>query len=338
MGIRRNIGIDLGTANTLVYQEGQGIVLDEPSVLALDPKERKIIAMGQEAADIISRGGEEFFIVQPLEEGVVSDFEMTKNMLSYYIKNFYRWKIFKPNIVMCVPSGVTEVESRALWQVVKESGGADVRFIEEPTAIALGEEYDPMDPKGLMIIDIGGGTTEVGVLSYGRLIIHESLRVAGNHLDRAIRRRVKREFKLDISILTAEKIKIELLSALNKKHDATMTFTGRDLASGLPQDQTLSGYKVFVYCEAILTRLMDMLVDAIQSIPPQLMEDVKEKGILLAGGGALVPHMDERIEKLLGIKVNVAENPLTSTAVGAGKAIHREDVIEMGRVKAPKLR
>lgn len=332
MALRRNIGIDLGTANTLIYLEDKGIVVNEPSVLAVDPKERRIVAIGSEARAILGRGGEELIGVNPLEEGVISDFEMTKSMLSHYVGQFYRWKIFKPNIVMCVPSGITDVEARALRRVAQESGGAQVHLIEEPTAAALGEGLDPMEPKGKMLIDMGGGTTELGVLSYGRLVVHHSLRIAGNTLDRSIRRRIKRDHSLAIGIDTAEDLKKNLLSALNMKHGEVMTVTGMDLAEGRPREIEVTGYQIFEYCEKSLRRLMDMIIDSIQTIPPQLLADVVDGGVLLTGGGALIPHLAERIAQETGFEVYRGDKVLTAIAEGAGLAIKREDILSMSRI------
>jgi rod shape-determining protein MreB len=317
-----SLGIDLGTANTLVFAKGRGIILNEPSVVAINTVTKKVMAVGDEAKQMIGRTPGNIVAIRPMKDGVIADFETTRAMLRYFIQKARAQRLFsrRPRVVVCVPSGVTEVEKRAVWEATTAAGASDraVFLVEEPMAAAIGANLPVDEPTGSMVVDIGGGTSEVAVISLGGIVTARSLRTAGDEFDNQIISYVRREYGLAIGDRTAENIKINIGCAFGPDPDATMQVRGRDLVSGLPRTIVLSE----VEAKAALAEPVAAVVDAIrytlERTPPELASDVMESGIVLAGGGALLRGLDELISEETGIPVRVADEPLNAVAVGTG--------------------
>lgn len=318
----KDVGIDLGTANTLVYVKGKGVTVNEPSIVAYDEYTKKIFAVGGEAKEMVGRASRDVTIIKPMKDGVIADFTMTEAMLRYFVKkaqskNF----LFGPRVCVCVPSEVTEVERRAVEDVVKSAGARKCFIIDEPMAAAIGAELDVGKPSGCMVADIGGGTTEVAVISLGGMVTNRSVPVAGNFLDAAIVSFVRKEFNLFIGDATAEKIKIELGSALPYDDSQQMAVTGRDLLSGLPKSIEISPDAVRDAMAEGVGAIVDAIKQVLEKTPPELSADVIVNGIVLSGGGAQIRNLDRLITMETGIKAVVAQNPLECAVMGTGKAL-----------------
>lgn len=318
----KDVGIDLGTANTLVYVKGKGVTVNEPSIVAYDEYTKKIFAVGEEAKEMVGRASRDVTIIKPMKDGVIADFTMTEAMLRYFVKkaqskNF----LFGPRVCVCVPSEVTEVERRAVEDVVKSAGARKCFIIDEPMAAAIGAELDVGKPSGCMVADIGGGTTEVAVISLGGMVTNRSVPVAGNFLDAAIVSFVRKEFNLFIGDATAEKIKIELGSALPYDDSQQMAVTGRDLLSGLPKSIEISPDAVRDAMAEGVSAIVDAIKQVLEKTPPELSADVIVNGIVLSGGGAQIRNLDRLITMETGIKAIVAQNPLECAVMGTGKAL-----------------
>ncbi|MBR5524341.1 MAG: rod shape-determining protein [Clostridia bacterium] len=322
MFFNRDIGIDLGTANTLVYVQGKGIVMREPSVVAVDVKKEEVMAVGSEAKEMIGRTPGSISAVRPLKDGVIADFEVTSAMLRYFIKRALRNTLFsRPRLIVCIPSGVTEVELRAVKEASRNAGARDVELIVEPMAAAIGAGLDVSDASGCMIVDIGGGTSEVAVISLGDIVTAQSVRVAGDDFDEAIISYIKKKFNLLIGERTAEELKIKLGSAFPYEDETTMDVKGRNLVDGLPKNIVISAEEVREALADPVGAIVDAVKSTLERTPPELSADIIDNGIMLTGGGALLRGLDMLINRETGMPVHVAENPLDCVVNGTGKCL-----------------
>lgn len=317
----RDIGIDLGTANTLVYLKGKGIILREPSVVAMNKAEGKILKVGNEAKEMIGRTPGNVVAIRPLKDGVIADFESTQAMLKYFIKKAYPSSFMKPNVVVCIPFGITEVERRAVEESVLSAGGKNAYLIEEPMAAAIGAGLPVSEPTGSMVVDIGGGTSEVAVISYGGIVASQSLRIAGDELDDDIVNYIKKEYNLMIGERTAEEIKFAIGSAYEYPDEGTMDVKGRDLLSGLPRTISLTSREIRGALSESIFAIVEAIKTTLEKTPPELAADVMNRGIVLTGGGALIRGLDVLIAEETGIPVYVADNALDCVALGTGLAL-----------------
>ncbi len=314
-----DIGIDLGTANTLVFVRGQGIVLNEPSVVAVEVSTGKILAIGSEARRMLGRTPGEIQAIRPLKDGVIADFEITERLLSDFIRRVVRHKfLMKPRIVICVPSGITEVEKRAVRDSAENAGARDVFLIQEPMAAAIGVGLPVDQPSGNMVIDIGGGTSEIAVIALNGIVNNTSIRIAGDEMNDAIVTYLKKNFNLLIGDLTAEEIKMKIGSAVELEREDSLDIKGRDLVAGVPKNLKVSSAQV----REALTEPVGAIIDAVrlslEQTPPELASDILDRGIILTGGGALLRGLDKRIRQETNLPVIVAEDPLTCVARGTG--------------------
>lgn len=323
-----NIGIDLGTANTAVFLEGKGIVLYEPSIVAIDTKTKKVIAVGKEAKEMIGKTPENIQAIRPLRHGVITDFEVTQVMLTYFIKHVIGSSFFKPKpiTVIGVPTGITPVEKRAVIDAAKSAGAREVYLIPEPMAAAIGAGLPIEEPIGNMIVDIGGGTTDIAVISLAGIVVSNSLRVAGDEMNEAIIQYIKRKMNLLIGEQTAEKIKIELGSAVMEEKEVQMEIRGRD-STGLPKTIVITNHMITEALEDTVNSIINAIRTALEKTPPELASDIADRGIVLAGGGSLLRNLDKKIEKELGIKCSYADEPLTAVARGLGKVLENIELI-----------
>ena len=318
----KDIGIDLGTANILVTLKGKGIILNEPSVVAIDTSTRNILATGFEAKEMLGRTPEKIRAVRPMKDGVIADFTATQLMLKNIIyKICRRYSIGKPRVVVGVPSGITEVEERAVEEAILQAGAREVYLIEEPMAAAIGANMDIAEPSGNIIVDIGGGTTEVAVVSLGGVVVSNSIRIAGDDLDEDIVNHVKRERNLAIGETTAEQIKKEIGCAMPLMLEASMEVRGRDLSSGLPETITVTSSEIEEAMKESISKIVDVVKLTLEKTPPELASDIMEKGIVLAGGGALIKNLDKLISEKTDMPVYVAEEPLDCVVKGTGKTL-----------------
>ena len=320
----RDLAVDLGTANTLVYVRGRGVVLNEPSVVAMNTKTGGIVAVGTEAKRMIGRTPAEIVAIRPLRDGVIADFETTERMLRYFLQKVHKRRYFaKPRIVVCVPSGITGVEQRAVKDAGYQAGARRVYIIEEPMAAAIGAGLPVHEPVGNMVVDIGGGTTEVAVISLGGIVTAQSIRTGGDRLDQAIIAFVKKEYSLMLGERTAEDIKMAIGSAFPSQDEPVAEIRGRDLVSGLPKTIVVSAEEVRKAMEEPVNSIIDAVKGTLDTCPPELAGDVMDHGIVLTGGGALLHGLDERLRHETGMPVHVADNPLHSVAVGSGRCVEQ---------------
>jgi len=327
----RDIGIDLGTANTLVHVRGRGIVISEPSVVAKDTKTGAILAIGAEAKRMVGRTPASIVAIRPLKDGVISDFDITEQMLRYFIQKVHdRFALFpRPRVVIGIPSGVTEVEKRAVQDAAVSAGARWARLVEEPMAAAIGAGLPVNEPSGSMIVDIGGGTTEVAVTSLGGIVVSRSIRVGGDEMDQDIASYARREFNLLMGERTAEDIKIAIGSAYPLDEEVSTFFRGRDLLTGLPRAIEVTSAQVREALELSVQQIVDAVKDTIEETPPELVADVMDQGIYLAGGGALLRGLDTRLAEATQMAVHVADDPLTCVVRGTGKIL--EELVEYDR-------
>jgi rod shape-determining protein MreB len=321
------MAVDLGTANTLVYVRGRGIVLSEPSVVAIDQRTGDVHAVGIEAKRMLGRTPGDIQAIRPLKDGVIADFDVTEQMLRHFIQKVHQNRWAHPRVVVCVPSGVTGVEKRAVEEATYSAGARQAYLIEEPMAAAIGAGLPVSEPTGNMIVDIGGGTTEVAVISLGGIVVSQSIRVGGDELDEAIIEHVKREYKLMIGSQTAEEVKLEIGSAHELPEEVEAEIRGRDLVSGLPKTVVLSSAEVRTALEVPLSQIIDAVKQTLDKTPPELASDIMDRGIVLAGGGALLQRLNERIRAETQMPVHLAESPLTCVAVGSGRSLEEFDAI-----------
>jgi rod shape-determining protein MreB and related proteins len=318
----RDMAVDLGTANTLVYVRGRGIVLDEPSVVAVDVRDGRALAVGLEAKRMIGRTPSHIEAIRPLKDGVIANFEICEKMLRYFIHRVHQRRWAKPRMVICVPSGITGVEQRAVQEAAEYAGARKPAYIiEEPMAAAIGAGLPVQEPTGSMIVDVGGGTTEVAVLSLGGIVTSSSVRVGGDELDEAIIQWVKKEHGLALGERTAEEVKMSLGSAWPLEQELAAELRGRDLVSGLPKTVVTTTEEIRDALEEPVQAIVDAVKVTLDTTPPELAADVMERGIVLTGGGALLLGMRERLEAETGMPVLMADNPLLSVAVGSGRSL-----------------
>jgi len=328
-----DIGIDLGTASVLVYVKGKGIVLREPSVVAVNRTTGEIIAIGEEARIMLGRTPGNIVAVRPLRNGVISNFHDTERMLRYFLRKVIgRRLFFKPRVVVCVPSGVTEVERRSVIEATEEAGARHTGLIEEPMAAAIGAGIDISAPFGNMVIDIGGGTTDIAVISLGGIVLSDSVKVAGDKFDDAIIRYMKKKHNMLIGERTAEEIKINIGSAFPRKEQIHMEVAGRNLISGLPKVVTISSNETIEALEEPLNTMMETLHGVLERIPPELSSDIAENGICMTGGGALLYGLDRLLSEKTGIPCYVAEDAISCVAIGTGLALDNMDYYANGTV------
>jgi rod shape-determining protein MreB and related proteins len=325
----RDMAVDLGTANTLVYVRGRGIVLNEPSVVAVNTLNSAILAVGSEAKRMIGRTPSHIRAIRPLKDGVIADFDITEKMLRYFIQRVHQRKFLaKPRVVVCVPSGITGVEQRAVEEATISAGARAAFIIEEPMAAAIGAGLPIHEPSGNMVVDIGGGTTEVAVISLGGIVASTSIRVGGDELDEAIVQHVKKEYSVALGERTSEAIKLAIGSAFPTADDMIAEIKGRDLVSGLPKTIHVGAEEVRRAIEEPLNAIIDAVKNALDRCPPELAADVMDKGIVLTGGGALLRGLDERLKHETGMPIHVADAPLSCVAIGSGKCLEEFEVLK----------
>jgi len=322
LAIGRDIAIDLGTANTLVYVRGQGIVLNEPSVVAIDTRDGRPVAVGWEAKRMLGRTPGHIKAVRPLKDGVIADFDVCEKMLRYFIQRISNSRWSKPRMVICVPSGITGVEQRAVQEAAEYAGARKpVHIIEEPMAAAIGADLPVHEPSGNMIVDIGGGTTEVAVISLGGIVVVQSVRVAGDEIDASISQYIRTQFSLDIGENTAEEIKIQMGSAWTLDQELTADVGGRDTLSGLPKTIELTSENVREAIAEPIAAIIDAVKSTLDRTPPELAADIMDRGIHLSGGGALIAGLTTRITHETGMPCYIAPDPLYAVAIGSGRAL-----------------
>jgi rod shape-determining protein MreB and related proteins len=323
----RDMAVDLGTANTLVYVRGRGIVLSEPSVVAIDQRSGEVHAVGVEAKRMLGRTPGTISAIRPLKDGVIADFDVTEQMLRHFIQKVHQHRFAHPRVVVCVPSGVTGVEKRAVEEATLSAGAREAHLIEEPMAAAIGAGLPVSEPTGNMIVDVGGGTTEVAVISLGGIVVSQSLRVGGDEMDDAIISHIKKEYKLLIGQQTAEEIKLEVGSAFQLREEVQAEVRGRDMLTGLPKTVVLSSDEVRHALEEPVSQIVDAIRSTLDKTPPELAADIMDRGIVLAGGGALLTGLDERLRHETQMPTQLAESPLTCVAVGSGRSLEVLEVM-----------
>lgn len=318
-----DIGIDLGTASILVYVKGKGVVLKEPSVVAINRDTKKIMAIGEEARLMIGRTPGNIVAIRPLRQGVISDYTMTEKMLKYFVQKTIGKSFFgrKPRISICIPSGATEVEKKAVEDAAYQAGAREVFIIEEPVAAAIGAGIDISKPCGNMIVDIGGGTSDIAVISLGGTVVSTSIKVAGDDFDEALVRHVRKKHSLLIGERTAEDIKIQIGTVTNRPGEGSMEVKGRNLVTGLPKTVTVTSEDTREALQEVASQIVEAVCNVLERTPPELAADIAERGIVLTGGGSLVQGLEELIEEKTGINTMTADDPLTVVAIGTGKFI-----------------
>jgi rod shape-determining protein MreB and related proteins len=325
----RDMAIDLGTANTLVYVRGHGIVLNEPSVVAVNARDGRLLAVGLEAKRMVGRTPSHIQAIRPLKDGVIADFEICEKMLRYFIQKVHNRRWVKPRMVICVPSGITGVEQRAVQDAAEYAGARKPAYIiEEPMAAAIGAGLPVQEPTGNMIVDIGGGTTEVAVISLGGIVTSQSVRVAGDELDDAIIAYIKKEYSLALGERTAEEVKMALGSAWPLEEELTAEIRGRDLVTGLPKTIVITSDEIRGALEEPVTAIVDAVKSTLDRTPPELAADIMEQGITCTGGGALLMGIDRRLAHETGMPINIAKNPLYSVALGSGQSLEEFDALK----------
>lgn len=334
----KDMGIDLGTANTLVHVKNQGVILKEPSVVAIQRDTGSILAVGDEAKQMIGRTPGNIIAIRPMKDGVIADFDVTQSMLKYFISRTLKSRSFvKPRVVVGVPSGVTEVEKRAVIDATLQGGAREAYLIEEPMAAAIGAGLEVHEPTGNMIVDVGGGTTEVAIISLGGIVTSKSIRVGGDEMDEAIVYYIKKEYNLMIGERTAEEIKINIGSASPEVEDETMDIRGRDLVTGLPKTIDITSKEI----KKALAEPVDSIVDAIkvtlEKTPPELAADIMDRGIVMTGGSSLLSGLDQRINKETGMPVHIAEDSMDCVALGTGKVLEELDLLKRVLISPKKI-
>lgn len=334
-----DVGIDLGTANTLVWVRGKGIVIREPSVVAMHKKTKKVIAIGSEAKRMVGKTPESIITVRPLRGGVISDFDATLAMISHYIQavhevgNVFPTAWSRPKVVIGIPSSVTEVERRAVWEAALSAGARQAFLIEEPMAAAIGENISIFMPTGVMVVDIGGGTSEIAIISLGGIVVSKSMKLAGDDMDRAILHYIRLRHGVLLGERTAEELKIKIGSALDTETSSRMAVVrGRDIETGLPKSLKVTEVEVREALSPILSKIIDAIGDVLEEAPPELTSDILEHGILLTGGGSQLPGLDKLIVERTHIPVIVCDDPLTSVIRGTGKVLEDESLLDRVKV------
>lgn len=331
MGLGLDIGLDLGTASVLVYVKGKGIVLREPSVVAIDKTTDRILAVGEEARKMLGRTPGNIVAIRPLREGVISDYHVTEKMLKYFLnkvcsKSFF--KLFKPRVMICVPSGVTEVEKRAVEDAAMQAGARKTYLIEEPIAAAIGAGIDITKACGSMVVDIGGGTTDIAVISLGGTVVSTSVKVAGDKFDEAIVRYMRKKHNIMIGERTAEEIKIQIGTVFPRPKEVQVDVRGRNLVSGLPKTINISSTEIMEALEEPVSSIIEAVHSVLERTPPELAADISERGIVMTGGGCLVYGMDKLLEYKTGIRVIIADDAISCVALGTGKTLDNLDILK----------
>jgi len=322
------LGIDLGTVNVLVYVRGKGIVLNEPSVVAISTNDRRIVAIGSKAREMLGRTPGTIDVVHPMKDGVIADYRVTEAMLRYFINKVCgRIQLFRPEVMLCVPIGVTSVESRAIKNAALQAGAKAAYLIPEPLAAAIGAKVPIAEPSGNMVVDIGGGTTEAAVISLNGIVVSASARVGGTEMDEAIAAYIRRKYNLIIGERTAEEVKIEIGSALPMEKELTMEVQGRDQVAGLPRTIRITSSEVTEAISGVLTTIVDTVKQVLAKTPPELASDIIDKGIVMAGGGALLRNIDTLFTQETGVPCHVADEPMQCVAVGAGLALEHWNIL-----------
>jgi rod shape-determining protein MreB len=333
----RDMGIDLGTANTLVYVKGKGIIVREPSVVAIQSETKEVLAVGDEAKKMIGRTPGNIIAIRPMKDGVIADFDITQVMLRHFIKKAYpKTSVFKPRVIVCVPSGVTEVEKRAVEEAAEQAGAKEAYLIEEPMAAAIGSDLPVSEPRGSMVVDVGGGTTEVAIISLGGIVTSRSIRIGGDELDESIVQYIKRQYNLLIGERTAEEVKIDIGSAYPKTSENIKEVKGRDLVTGLPKTIEISSQEIREAIAEPVNSIIEAIKFTLEKTPPELASDIMDKGLMLTGGGALLEGLDRRVIEETGMPVNIAENPLDCVAMGTGKALEELHMLRRVLVSTKK--
>jgi rod shape-determining protein MreB len=329
--LSHDVGIDLGTANTLVTVRHRGIVISEPSVVAMDTRSKRVLAIGAEAKRMVGRTPANIVAIRPLRDGVISDFDVTEQMIRYFIAKVHERfaQIRRPRVLVGIPSGVTEVEKRAVRDATVNAGARWARLIEEPMAAAIGAGLPVSEPSGSLIVDVGGGTTEVAVISLGGIVVSRSVRIGGDEMDADIVSFARREYNLLMGERTAEEIKIAVGSAYpTDGNDRTVTFRGRDLLTGLPRSVEVGGDQIREALEPSVAEIIDAIKETIEETPPELVADIMDQGIVLAGGGALLVGLDKRVAEATQMPVHIADDPLTCVVRGTGRVLEDLDTLE----------
>lgn len=331
MGLGLDIGLDLGTASVLVYIKGKGIVLREPSVVAIDKNTDRILAVGEEARKMLGRTPGNIVAIRPLREGVISDYHVTEKMLKYFLnkvcaKSFF--KLFKPRVMICVPSGVTEVEKRAVEDAAMQAGARKTYLIEEPIAAAIGAGIDITKACGSMVVDIGGGTTDIAVISLGGTVVSTSVKVAGDKFDESIVRYMRKKHNIMIGERTAEEIKIQIGTVFPRPKEVQVDVRGRNLVSGLPKTITITSTEMMEALEEPVSSIVEAVHSVLERTPPELASDISERGIVMTGGGCLVYGMDKLLEYKTGIRVIIADDAVSCVALGTGKTLDNLDILK----------
>jgi cell shape determining protein, MreB/Mrl family len=329
-GLSKDMGVDLGTANTLIYVKGKGIVLREPSVVAIkNDSTKQVLAVGDEAKQMIGRTPGNITAIRPLKDGVIADFDITQSMMKHFIKKvFSKGTFVRPRIVVCYPSGVTQVEKNAIEEATYQAGAKNVHLLPEPMAAAIGAGLPVDEPTGSMVVDIGGGTSDVAIISLGGIVTSKSLRIAGDEMDQAIVSYIKREYNLMIGERTAEQVKLEIGSAFPSEAEKTMEIRGRDLVSGLPKILSITSAEIRDALSEPVNAIVDAIKSTLEKTPPELSADIMDRGIMLTGGGAMLNGLDKLIRNETGMPVNIAEEPLDCVAIGAGKSLDYLDKLD----------
>lgn len=321
-----DMGIDLGTATVLVYMKVKGVILNEPSVVAIDRNKNRVLAVGQEAREMIGRTPGNIVAIRPMRDGVISDYDITEKMLKYFIgKACGKKKISAPRVVICIPSEATEVEKRAVMDAARNAGAKKVFLIEEPLAAAIGADLDITKASGSMIIDIGGGTTDIAVISLGGIVVRSSIKVAGDKFDDAIIKYIRKKHKLMIGERTAEDLKIKIGSAFSKGENTSMDIRGRDLVTGLPKNLNVTSDEMREALQDTVNSIAELTHSVLEKTPPELSADIADKGIIMTGGGALLTGLSDLIENVNKVPVHIAENPVSCVAEGTGKMLEYLD-------------
>ena len=331
MALRHDIGIDLGTASVLVYIKNRGIVLQEPSVVAIETNSNKLLAVGEAARGMIGRAPGTISVIRPLRDGVISDYQITERMLKYFINRALgtgMFRLLKPRVVICVPSGVTGVERKAVIDASTQAGAKKTYLIEEPIAAALGVGIDITQPTGNMVIDIGGGTTDIAVISLGSTVVSTSIKTAGDKFDEAIIKYLRRKYNLMIGDRSAENLKMNIGSAYERVQEVTMDIRGRNQVTGLPITVTVSSYEMMEALSEPLSNIIEAIRTVLERTPPELASDIAEQSIILTGGGSLIYGLDKLIEQRTGIRVTVSDKAISCVALGTGEAFNMIETIE----------
>ncbi len=327
-----DMGIDLGTANTLVLSKGEGIIINEPSVVAIKSDRhgrQRILAVGREAKEMVGKTPGDIKAIRPMKDGVIADFDITEKMIRYFIEKAHKRKAFiRPRIIICVPYGLTQVERKAVKESALSAGAREVYLIEEPMAAAIGAGLPVKEPQGSLVVDIGGGTTEIGVISLGGLVVSKSIRVAGDKIDNAIIDYIKKKYNLIIGDRVAEEVKIEIGTAMPLDEPLKMTITGRDQVGGLLNTITVTSEDIYEAMKAPIKAITEALKDVLEQTPPELAGDIIENGIVLTGGGALIRNLDRYLSEAVKIPVFIAEDPLLAVAKGTGRVLEEIEILQ----------